>query len=194
MIDSDERLRRRDQAIVRWLRINAEGLTHLECAQGVVESPATRCRESSEAADRALARAQHSMDRRLRELDHRHEVDAVMAGLPKVLLADDRSTERVLLMRALRNDGRLHLVGDAVDGAELVGLVIVEQPDVVVLDRELPTLSTLTVAAEVRRYARHTRCVLLDDGCRDSMADVDAVYGRTADRRALVELVVRLSG
>jgi CheY-like chemotaxis protein len=196
VITSAERQQLRERAIVGWLQANADALTRLERGEALIQrSRRVRSEVRTDTETRVLDRAHRAIQRQLRELDRLTALQAPSpTARPRILVADDRPTERVLLMHALRNDGRLHVIGDAVDGAELVGLAIVEQPDVIVLDRDLPTLPALDAARQVRRYAPRSRSVLLDD---DPVAEaarvVDVVHTRSGDRNALVDLVMTIT-
>src|SRR3954471_16519932 len=105
---------------------------------------------------------------------------------PTAVVADGRVIERVLLAHALRDDGRLHLAADAEDGAEALATVIIEQPDVVVLQRELTRIDAIDLAARLRVYAPRTRTILLDDPATPPLelrpSTVDVVVTRNGDR------------
>ena len=53
------------------------------------------------------------------------------------------------------------MVGTAVDGDEALRLVVLLRPDVLLTDIEMPGLTGLEVAAEIRRRGLPTRVVIL---------------------------------
>jgi two-component system chemotaxis response regulator CheB len=62
-------------------------------------------------------------------------------GVPSVLIVDDHAGIRHLLTTLIRADGRLTVVGEAVDGREAVELAQRLRPDAVVLDQEMPEMT-----------------------------------------------------
>ncbi len=61
----------------------------------------------------------------------------------KVLVVDDSSFMRNVIVRFLESDGRFEIVGSAQDGAEAVEKCCQLQPDVVTLDVEMPKMNGL---------------------------------------------------
>lgn len=78
----------------------------------------------------------------------------------RVLLADDHSIVRQGV-RLLLEKERLQVVGEATDGHEAIRLAEALQPDVVVLDLEMPLLNGLDVLAAMARVSPRTRCIML---------------------------------
>jgi two-component system chemotaxis response regulator CheB len=68
----------------------------------------------------------------------------------KVLLVDDSVTVRQLLMDALSVDPEVHVVGTAPNGALALALLPKLQPDVVVLDIDMPVMDGLEFLRRVR--------------------------------------------
>lgn len=56
----------------------------------------------------------------------------------RVVVVDDQPTIRMGLRMILDHEPDVETVGEAADGAEVVGLVLAERPDVVVLDVRMP--------------------------------------------------------
>ena len=69
----------------------------------------------------------------------------------RVLLVDDVATVRRLLVDALSNDPAIEVVGTAADGRIALARIPEVQPDLVVLDLEMPLMDGLETLAEVRR-------------------------------------------
>jgi DNA-binding NarL/FixJ family response regulator len=79
----------------------------------------------------------------------------------RVLVVDDDSTFTELLDVLLSDDGRLSVVGRAGDGVGGVELALALQPDVVVMDIEMPVLDGIAAAGRIRRQLPETRVVFL---------------------------------
>jgi len=69
----------------------------------------------------------------------------------RVLLVDDHPALRLGLRVLLERAPDVELVGEAENGAEALALIETAQPDVVVLDCELPEVEGVDVAREIRR-------------------------------------------
>jgi CheY-like chemotaxis protein len=78
----------------------------------------------------------------------------------RVLLVDDVEDIRFLLRVQFQMDGRFDVVGEGGDGLEAIELSEALQPDVVVLDRQMPRLGGLEAIAGIRRVAPHAAIVL----------------------------------
>lgn len=78
----------------------------------------------------------------------------------RVLLADDEAMIRSALAALLRLEDDIDIVAECVDGDEAVAEAIRLQPDVCLLDLEMPGLDGAEVAARLRRTSA-TRCVVV---------------------------------
>lgn len=78
-----------------------------------------------------------------------------------VLLAEDQRMVLGALGTLLDLEPDLHVVGTAADGEDALRLVDTLRPDILVADIEMPGLTGLDVAAEVRRRGLPTRVVIL---------------------------------
>lgn len=72
------------------------------------------------------------------------------AGI-KVLLVDDDVDIRMLARSALELDGRFRIVAEGEDGGDAIVLATREQPDVVLLDLEMPWLDGAEAVPHIRR-------------------------------------------
>ncbi|MCX7681329.1 MAG: response regulator transcription factor [Anaerolineae bacterium] len=70
----------------------------------------------------------------------------------RVLLADDHPAMRLGLRVLLEQAADVAVVGEAGDGEQTLALLEALQPDVVVLDCEMPGLTGVEVAQEIRRW------------------------------------------
>ena len=71
----------------------------------------------------------------------------------RVLLVDDDDDIRLLARSALEMDGRFEIVGEGRDGNEAISLAASEQPDLVLLDLEMPWLDGGEAVPYIRRDA-----------------------------------------
>lgn len=78
-----------------------------------------------------------------------------------VMLAEDHRLVREALRDALTREPDIHVVGEAGDGEEAIALTARVNPDVVVLDIGLPSLSGIDVAARLRQAGSNAKIVAL---------------------------------
>ncbi|MGQ0737150.1 MAG: response regulator [Acidobacteriota bacterium] len=86
----------------------------------------------------------------------------------RVLLADDHTMVRQALGRMLQAAG-ISVVAEASEGLGVADLVEDRQPDVLVLDLELPGLHGLDVLHAVVRRSPNTRVLVLSGDCREEV-------------------------
>lgn len=79
----------------------------------------------------------------------------------KVLIADDHTIVRRGLRLLIDADDRFSVVAEAADGAEAVRNCKQVQPDVAVLDVNMPRSNGITAAAEIRNACPQTGIVML---------------------------------
>jgi DNA-binding NarL/FixJ family response regulator len=72
------------------------------------------------------------------------------AATIRVLLADDHAVVRKGIREFLTEPGDIEVVAEAADGAEAIALLEQEQPDVAVLDIQMPQRSGIDVCRHVR--------------------------------------------
>ncbi len=78
-----------------------------------------------------------------------------------ILLADDHDVVRQGLRALLESEADLRVVGEAVDGLEVVPQVEKLRPHLVILDIKMPGLNGLDVARMVRARAPETKIIML---------------------------------
>jgi two-component system, NarL family, response regulator DesR len=79
----------------------------------------------------------------------------------RVLIAEDQSMVLGALAALLEIESDIEVVGRAQNGRDALAMVEEHRPDVLLTDIEMPELTGLEVAAEVRRRALPTRVVIL---------------------------------
>jgi DNA-binding NarL/FixJ family response regulator len=79
----------------------------------------------------------------------------------RVLLVEDSEPLRRMLSILLANDGGFLVVGEADDGAAAVAMAAAADPDLVLLDLEMPVMDGLTALPQLRKVAPRARIVVL---------------------------------
>jgi len=79
----------------------------------------------------------------------------------RVLIADDHAVLRAGLRALLEAEDDLRVVGEAEDGADCIDKVLELQPDVVLMDINMPRCNGLQALARLREQASDTRVLVL---------------------------------
>ncbi len=90
-----------------------------------------------------------------------HGVCAVSTPSISVALADDQPLVRSGLRMIIEGEADLRVVGEATDGAEAVELVASTQPDVLLLDVQMPGVDGLTAMERIAATEATTRVLML---------------------------------
>ena len=113
----------------------------------------------------------------------------------RVLLCDDTAAYRMLTRAVLEPQGA-EIVGEAADGAECLALLVDQvQPDLILLDVNMPGMDGLTALPAIRRYAPGADVVMLSTGSAEDLeADclrrgAKAFLRKPPDIRALPEML-----
>ena len=83
----------------------------------------------------------------------------------RVLLVDDFARIREVARAMLNTNPDLQVVGEAADGLEAVHLAEKLQPDLIVLDLNLPTLNGLEAARRIRALSPGSKIVMVSQEC-----------------------------
>ena len=90
--------------------------------------------------------------------------------MPRVVIADDDQVTAALLQALVSIAGVGEVVAVARDGREALDLVVAHEPEIALLDVQMPRLRGPQVAAAIRAYNPHTRVILhtahVDDDVR----------------------------
>lgn len=79
----------------------------------------------------------------------------------RVILVDDHRIVREGLSSMLRTRAELRIVGEAGTGREAIDLIVQLQPDIVLLDLEMPDLDGIQVLDQMRQLAPNVRTIVL---------------------------------
>ena len=79
----------------------------------------------------------------------------------KILIADDHALLRQGVKRVLNFEDDLEVIGEAEDGQETLARTLVLQPDVLLLDLNMPGLSGLEVACQLQAAKAKTKIIVL---------------------------------
>jgi DNA-binding NarL/FixJ family response regulator len=81
--------------------------------------------------------------------------------LVKILLADDHAILRDGLKIVLQTDKSIKILGEAGDGEEVIALVKKLQPDIVILDINMPKMNGIEAARAIRKFDKKVRILML---------------------------------
>jgi len=79
----------------------------------------------------------------------------------RVVIAEDQSLVLGALAALLEIERDIRVVGQARNGREALALIAQQKPDVLLTDIEMPEMSGLEVASELKRQAAATRVIIL---------------------------------
>ncbi|MBX9719513.1 MAG: response regulator transcription factor, partial [Microbacteriaceae bacterium] len=84
-----------------------------------------------------------------------------MSGVIRVLVADDHAVVRADIVALLSAEPGIEVVGEAVDGEQVVELALALRPDLVVMDVRMPRLTGDAATARIRERADDVRVLVL---------------------------------
>lgn len=79
----------------------------------------------------------------------------------RVVLADDHAVVRKGIRDFLEEDGTIRVVAEANDGEEAVAFVAREQPDIALLDIQMPHMNGLDAARQIHKAQPNVRVLML---------------------------------
>lgn len=113
----------------------------------------------------------------------------------RVVLADDETLLRAAIASLIAYEPDIEVVGQAADGSEAIRLVRQTEPDVVVLDLEMPVMDGLTAATELHRMQPDLAIVLLTRHARPGVlrealaAGVRGFASKSVDPEELARII-----
>ncbi|MEK7725277.1 MAG: response regulator transcription factor [Acidobacteriota bacterium] len=96
----------------------------------------------------------------------------------QILIADDHPVFRRGLAMMIATDGKLKVIAEASDGAQALNLIQELQPDIAVLDVNMPEMTGFDVARELQKLNLATNVIFLtmhkDEGMFNTALDLNA--------------------
>lgn len=118
----------------------------------------------------------------------------------RVVIADDHPVLRLAVRRRLEAEEDIEVLAEASSGEEAVAIVRAVQPDLVILDYQMPNLDGLEAARAIREALPHVDMVMLT-GWEDSdlanaaiKAGVGGFVSKTEPPERLVETIRSVAG
>jgi DNA-binding NarL/FixJ family response regulator len=117
--------------------------------------------------------------------------------MPTLLLIDDHDGVREVLRLHAENRG-FTVVGEATDGREAVDMAARLQPDVVIIDQDMPYLTGLETLPRLRRRVPHAVIVFYASGPLPETADralelgAYAYFDKRESPKALLNSIVEI--
>jgi DNA-binding NarL/FixJ family response regulator len=118
----------------------------------------------------------------------------------RVLVVDDASALRLVVRTALERDGAFTVVGEAADGAEAIRVAADLQPEIVLLDLDMPGVGGIEALPDLRRVAPNAQIVILSGLPRARMeatargAGAVGYIEKGVPSRRLVDELIALAG
>lgn len=84
-----------------------------------------------------------------------------MSAIIRVVLADDHVFVRDGIKSLLENEANIEVVGEAVDGAHALEVVMTNKPDLLILDIRMPHLTGIEVVEKLRSEKNPVKIIML---------------------------------
>ncbi len=94
-------------------------------------------------------------------------MDGRASGVVRVFVVDDHEMVRDGLRALIESQPDLTVVGDAGDAASAIGRIVLSEPDVAVLDVNLPDRSGIEICRDLKDRCPHVRSLMLTSFAED---------------------------
>jgi two-component system nitrate/nitrite response regulator NarL len=122
-----------------------------------------------------------------------------MAALVTVVVVDDHPFFRDGVARGLTQSGQIRVVGEAEDGRQALEMIRLEQPEVALVDYQMPEMDGIAVVRAIKRDELPTRVLLLS-ALTDSAIVFQALeegasgyLAKDSSRAEIVDAVMRVA-
>jgi two-component system, NarL family, nitrate/nitrite response regulator NarL len=122
-----------------------------------------------------------------------------MAALVTVVVVDDHPFFRDGVARGLTQSGRIRVLGEAEDGRRALEIIALEQPEVALVDYQMPDMDGIAVVRALKRDDSATRVLLLS-ALTDSAIVFQALeegasgyLAKDSSRAEIVDAVIRVA-
>lgn len=129
----------------------------------------------------------------------------------RVLLVDDSAVIRGLMNKALTEDPHITVIGTAANGEMAVNMAREQQPDIIILDIEMPVMDGITALPHILKVSPKTKIIMastltlrnaeismtaLAQGASDYLAKPSAKFGKDVEEfyRDLIAKIKALAG
>lgn len=99
----------------------------------------------------------------------------------RILVCDDSTLVRKLMVRMLESEPAVRVVGEASDGHECLMRILDLKPDLVVLDLEMPAMDGIACIEEARRMGLDTPFLVVSEFAHTSEARMQAALTAGAE-------------
>jgi len=105
-----------------------------------------------------------------------------MAGRKRILIVDDSAVMRSVLRSVISSDSALEVAGAAADGESALGILGSLQPDLIVLDVEMPVMDGLATLRNLRETGNRLPVIMCSSlTTRGARVTIDALAGGASD-------------
>ncbi|MFC0779041.1 response regulator [Flavobacterium sp. HJSW_4] len=84
-----------------------------------------------------------------------------MSNIIRVVLADDHVFVRDGIKSLLENEANIEVVGEAIDGADALEVVVATKPDLLIVDIRMPNLTGIEVVEKLRSENNTVKIIML---------------------------------
>ena len=79
----------------------------------------------------------------------------------RVLIADDNATSRKLLKHLIKTVPNVQIVGEAINGEDLISKVMMEKPDIALVDIDMPLLNGMEAVKSCKKIVPSLQVIFI---------------------------------